>query len=327
MVGHRVSIVIPCFNAGSTIKETIESALAQTWRNLEIVVVNDGSIDGSGGVIKNFGDAIVAHHGPNRGASAARNLGTSLSCGNYIQYLDADDILTPDAVERRVAVMEDWGADIAYSDWQRFEMDKNGTRQLGQIVARDMEEIHRDAQIACATSFWAPPVALLYRRRIVNAIGGWNERLPIIQDARLLFDAARLGARFARVERVTGYYRESPASLSRRDARRFFIEIFNNAVEIRALWEADGPLDHEREAALAAIFDSAARNLFSLACSEFENAVQHLNTLTGRRFGYPEMAYYLRRLFGQRAAYNVMRGISHISRQRSSLKFPSGSQV
>ena len=63
---------------------------------------------------------VNAEFGPNRGASAARNRGTALARGEFIQYLDADDLLTPDAIERRVAVLEETGADVAYSDWEKL---------------------------------------------------------------------------------------------------------------------------------------------------------------------------------------------------------------
>src|SRR5205807_2009324 len=113
----------------------------------------------------------------------------------------------------------------------------DGTRRDGEIVARNMEEIHNDPQIACATDFWAPPAALLYRRHVVDAIGGWNEGLPIIQDARFLFDAAYHNARFVRVPGVSAYYRLSPGTLSRGNDRKFILDIHRNGCEIQALWE------------------------------------------------------------------------------------------
>jgi glycosyltransferase involved in cell wall biosynthesis len=309
-----VSIVVPCFNAERTIEETIDSALSQSWSKVQVVVVDDGSVDNSVDVIKKFGTAILSYHGPNRGASAARNLGTSLSRGAYIQYLDADDILTPDALERRIEAIELSGADVVYSDWQKFKSGEDGSHQLGQVVARDMEQINRDPQIACATSFWAPPVALLYRRQIVDAIGGWREDLSTIQDARFLFDSARLGASFVRVNGVTAYYRESVGSLSRRDPHQFAVEVFKNAREIRALWESEGLLDHEREVALAGIFDSAARKLFLLNCTELGEAVHQFRSLARRRFGYPEVAYSLRCLLGYKPAYFLVAILSGVAK-------------
>ena len=158
-----VSIIIPCYNGDKTLRETIESVLAQTYKAREIIVIDDGSTDSSAQLIRSFGSQIKAEFNPNRGASAARNRGTELAQGEFIQYLDADDLLAPDALERRVAALQASGADVAYADWQRLEQQADGTYQPGAKVERDMATIHPDPEIACATSFWAPPVALLYR--------------------------------------------------------------------------------------------------------------------------------------------------------------------
>ena len=90
-----VSILIPCYNAERWVGQAIESALAQTWPNKEVIVVDDGSTDGSLEVIKSFGDRIKWETGPNRGGNVARNRLLELSHGEWIQYLDADDYLLP----------------------------------------------------------------------------------------------------------------------------------------------------------------------------------------------------------------------------------------
>lgn len=299
---RRVSVVIPCFNAAATVGEAIESALAQSWRDVEIIVVDDGSSDGSAEVLRSFANRIRIDSEPNRGASAARNRATALAAGAYIQYLDADDLLTPQAIERRLLALDDTGADVAYSDWQRFEMDAAGSRRLGEIVARRIEDVDPDAEIACATDFWAPPAALLYRRRIVGAIGGWNERLPVIQDARFLFDAARHGARFVHVPGVSALYRHAASSLSRGSERAFMLDCYRNGMEIQSLWETEGALTPVRQAALAGIFDMTARAFFQFGMPEFDDAVLRFKAVSGRRFGYPEIAYRVSRLAGRDVA-------------------------
>jgi glycosyltransferase involved in cell wall biosynthesis len=302
----RVSVVVPCFNAAATVGDTLESVLVQSWRDIEIIVVDDGSSDGSAEVIRGFGNRIRAEFGPNRGASAARNRGTALAAGAYIQYLDADDLLAPEAIERRLAALNESDADVAYSDWRRFEARADGSRCLGEIVARRIEDIDADAEIACATDFWVPPVALLYRRRIVEAIGSWNERLPVIQDARFLFDAARKRARFVYVPGVSAFYRHAASSLSRGNQRLFMLDCYHNGVEIQALWQADGPLTAARKAALAGIFDMTARAFFQFDMPEFDDALVRFRATSGRRFGYPEIAHYLTRLVGRDAAITAV---------------------
>jgi len=311
-----VSIIIPCYNGDKTLRETIESVLAQTYKAREIIVIDDGSTDSSAQLIRSFGSQIKAEFNPNRGASAARNRGTELAQGEFIQYLDADDLLAPDALERRVAALQASGADVAYADWQRLEQQADGTYQPGAKVERDMATIHPDPEIACATSFWAPPVALLYRRRIVDAIGGWNETLPVIQDARFLFDAARLGARFVRVPGIGGYYRvNGDDSLSRRDNRAFVLDVYRNACQIQALWDENGGLTAPRRQALGGIYDYVARSLFQWGLPEFDDAVTRLRAVQPRGPGhYPELAHLLSRLVGSNGASAMMNGVVRLRR-------------
>lgn len=310
----KVSVVVPCFNGERTVGETIETALKQTWEPLEVIVVDDGSTDNSPEVLRGFRNRITVAFGPNCGASSARNKGTALASGDYIQFLDADDLLAQNAVESRVLALEASGADVAYGDWQRFEVSGKGSRRFGEIVSRQIEDIDADVQIACATAFWAPPAALLYRRRIVDAIGSWHEGLPVIQDARYLFDAARHGAKFVHVPGVSAFYRSAGPSLSRGSQRRFMLDVHRNAIEMQSLWTSDGPLSDARKAALAGIYDMTARSFFRLGMAEFEDAVLRLKSLSSRRYGYPEAAYRIAQFAGHGLAASAMIAGARVAR-------------
>src|SRR5262245_21908195 len=98
-----VSILIPAFNASRWIADTIQSALAQTWPRTEIIVVDDGSTDDTLAIARGFASqGVSVTTQPNRGASAARNVALARSRGDFIQWLDADDILAPDKIERQM---------------------------------------------------------------------------------------------------------------------------------------------------------------------------------------------------------------------------------
>ena len=324
VMNELVSIVIPCFNGAATLRETVESALGQSHACKEIIVIDDGSTDGSAEVIRAFDDAVRAEFWPNRGASAARSRGTEIARGAFIQYLDADDLLAPDALERRVAALAATGGDVAYADWQRLVQQGDGAFVPGERVVRTMEPVDGDRQVACAATFWAPPAALLYRRRIVDAIGGWHPGLPVIQDARFLFDAARAGARFMHVPGIGAYYRvQGNDSLSRRDNRAFVMDVYRNACEIQALWEQDGALSAARRQALAGIFDYVSRSLFQWGAPEVDDAFARRRAL--RRPGewrYPEVAFALSRLVGAPAARQMMKLLvgAHVRMQRIGLR-------
>src|SRR6266536_3807986 len=189
-----VSVVIPCYNAERFVAETLDSAFTQTYLNTEIIVVDDGSTDGSAELIHAYSNRVRAEFGPNRGASAARNRGTALARGEFIQYLDADDLLMPDAIEQRVATLRKTGADAVYSDWERLVEIEPGVFEVGDRVAQRIEDFHNIPETAMLIGFWVPPAALMYRRSLVGKVGGWQEKLAVFEDGRFLLDAALVGA-------------------------------------------------------------------------------------------------------------------------------------
>src|SRR6201987_6545220 len=105
-----VSILIPAYNAEEWIAETIQSAIAQTCPRKEIIVVDNGSSDRTAEVARRFASKeVVIISTENQGAAAARNHAFQLSQGDYIQWLDADDLLAPDKIERQLAALDEGG--------------------------------------------------------------------------------------------------------------------------------------------------------------------------------------------------------------------------
>lgn len=101
-----VSIVVPCWNAETFVGEALASAVGQTYPRIEVIAIDDGSQDGTLDIIKSFGERLRWETGPNRGACAARNRGLALATGDYVKFLDADDILARDCLERQVATVQ-----------------------------------------------------------------------------------------------------------------------------------------------------------------------------------------------------------------------------
>jgi len=121
----KVSICIPTYNRKDYLKETINSILAQTYKDYEIVIVDDGSTDGTEDMIKNLGFPVTYHWQQNAGDAAARNKLITLAKGQYISFIDSDDLLMPDAIERMVSAMEAQNEDaIVYGSY--FRIDQNG---------------------------------------------------------------------------------------------------------------------------------------------------------------------------------------------------------
>ncbi len=215
-----VSIIIPCYNAEPWLAETLESALAQTWPNKEVILVDDGSTDGSRAVAERFaprGVAVITQ--PNQGAAAARNTGLARARGDFVQFLDADDLLAPDKVERQVHLLQAGGNDcLATCAWGRFttnsaraELDPHP--QLWRDLApADWLVLAAEHNLMMATATWLLP------RSIVSRIGPWNtdHRANPLDDMDY-FDRARAACRtvlFCSGTRT--YYRsELGGSLSR----------------------------------------------------------------------------------------------------------------
>jgi glycosyltransferase involved in cell wall biosynthesis len=303
-----VSVVIPCYNAAAFLQETLESVFAQTYPSLEIIAIDDGSTDSTRAVIEACGERISAIYGPNRGAAAARNTATGAASGEYIQYLDADDLLAPHAIASRVDALEESSGSIAYSDWQPIQETDAGVFETAAAVTRALEEVHPDPEIALFSTFWSPPAALLYRRSIVTSIGGWKQHLAPIEDARFALDAALAGGRFVHVPGIGAYYRVFHApSHSRRDPRAFVRAVLRNAIEVDEIWRARGRLDSGRAKALANCYDYVARSLFRHDRELFRLALQRLYSAEpGFRPSWPKGAGAAQALLGHGATLRAL---------------------
>jgi glycosyltransferase involved in cell wall biosynthesis len=211
------------------------------------------------------------------GASRARTAGTALTRGAYIQYLDADDFLLPGALRFRVDALEASGADVAYSDWLRYERGRDGVFRDVELVTR---RLGARPDLEFLRGAWWPPGALLYRRSMVDGIGAWREDLPVIQDARFQLDAALHGGRFVHVPGPGLRYRvHGPASLSRRDPVAFLRDCLHNAADLHARWEHEGGLDVERRRALVDVYGQIARGAYAQDRPLFRGAYDRLLAL------------------------------------------------
>ena len=270
-----VSVIIPCLNAARTIGAAIESVLAQGEIKTEILFIDDGSNDASPVIARRFEPAIRVLTGPHRGVSAARNRGIAETAGEWIVFLDADDLLFSGTLRRRLESAELTGADVVVCDWQEL-LDRGSGTVDGVVRSVDLAAPEADVEIGCATRVWATTAALMYRRSLVEKIGGFREDLTLIQDARFLFDAAYHGARFAHSAHVGARYRISPGSSSRRDPALFWRCCLLNGKQIEALWRMRGALTSQRMTALADIYNGAVHGLFRAADPAFRGGLAAL---------------------------------------------------
>lgn len=242
-----VSVIIPAYNASKTIEKTLQSVFDQDYANIEIIVVDDGSTDDTKTILKKYEDKITYIHQQNAGVSAARNKGYQQAKGEFIQYLDADDLLAKGKLAIQVEVLNEQDADVAYGDWVKFTENEFEFKEL-EKVSREMS---RRPEIELFTDLWIPLAALLYRRSITDKIKQWNISLPIIQDARYALDAAIQGAKFIYIPQVLAYYRaHHTGSLSTGNKLNFISDCFENAKQIDKLWRTDYGKDAEKKKAM-----------------------------------------------------------------------------
>jgi len=272
----QFSVIIPCYNAEHWIEATIQSVFNQTipQSDIEIIVVDDGSKDGSVNRIRRIkADNLRLIESTNHGVSFARNLGTAASSGEFIQYLDADDLLKPNALELRRQVLLTDSADVAYGRYEKLIEQENGTFTTGPVAGQKMEEVSPDPELAAFSTFWVPPVALMYRRAIVEKIGPWKRSLPVIQDARFIQDAAYHGARFVFLPEVLGIYRvHRTISLSKRSVL-FERDILKNIYQTEIRWQKDHRLTPARMAYLAETYQRSAEKFFGQDSVRFQFAL------------------------------------------------------
>jgi glycosyltransferase involved in cell wall biosynthesis len=303
-----VAIVIPCHNAERTLGATLKSALSQRGV-LEVIAVDDGSSDATLAVVRSFEPRTRVVTGPNGGVSAARNRGIAETTADWLQFLDADDLLEPDTVAARLHTARASGADVVICDWEETLDEGSGKAAAGPRRSVDWRALAADAEIATATHVWAPPAAILYRRGLVERIGGFRTDLPVAEDARFLFDAAYRGARFAHSAHIGARYRVAAGSLSRQDPALFWTCVLRNGRQIEALWRARGALDSARRQAIHGIYNHAARGLFALAHPCYFEAVAALRSVGLPLPHHSRIATPLARLLGLGTARSILQAI------------------
>lgn len=209
-----VSILIPAYNAEEWIGETIQSAMAQTWPHKEIIVVDDGSSDRTAEVARRFESrevAVVSNQ--NQGAAATRNHAFQISQGDYIQWLDADDLLAPDKIERQLAAVRDSGSPrtLLSSPWAYFNYRTGCARFDPTALWQNLSPVEwllrkMGGNLYMQTATW------LTSRELAQAAGPWDTRLLSDDDGeyfcRVLL--ASEGTRFVPESKV--FYRITPSN-------------------------------------------------------------------------------------------------------------------
>jgi glycosyltransferase involved in cell wall biosynthesis len=204
----RVSVIIPVYNGDRYIVKAIESVLKQNYRDFEIVIIDDGSIDNSFELLQPYLESnrarIRYQKQENQGVAAARNLGLKIARGSYIAFLDQDDYFFPDKLEAQVNYLENNPTiGMVHSGWQRVDADGN---LLGTV-----EPWQNSPQLDLRNwLLWKPVLlgAMMFRRQWLNDVGGLDTQFKQVCDLDLVWRLSLAGCQTGWLRQLTLYYRE-----------------------------------------------------------------------------------------------------------------------
>ena len=224
MTGPRVSVLMPAFNAERYLPEAIESALAQTQAPFELIVVDDGSGDGTADAARAFGDSVRYESQENQGIGSARNRCVDLARGDYLAFLDADDRWEPDKVERQLDAMRSaWRPEIVFG-------------HVRQFVSPELPAQHR-ARIACPPESQPGylPSAMLASRAAFERVGPFATRLHVGEFVDWMARARDLGLREFMLDATVLWRRlhDTNQSVRHRDRMSDFAHVLKASLDRR----------------------------------------------------------------------------------------------
>lgn len=213
----RVSVIIPAYNAVAFLAETLESLSAQSFTDWEALIVDDGSTDGTAELAHRYAEQDPRYRllrQPNSGVSAARNQAISQARGEFVAFLDADDVWSEEKLERQVAVMaEHETVDVTYcapiwcDENCRPLFEPDWTRYCGLHTGDDFFVLQY-------TSFFLLPSTVMVRRRVLRETGGFDATLRNAEDCEMWLRLSQAGYRFFGTPEALLLYRRHPGNLS-----------------------------------------------------------------------------------------------------------------
>jgi hypothetical protein len=310
-----ISIITPLYNKEPYVAETIRSVLAQTITDWELIIVDNGSTDQGAEVVRQFSDGrIRLVSSPKRGPGAARNYGLGLASGEWVLFLDADDLLTPDYLAARLATASHTpDAQIIAGLWQEFSASASNASTQGRPAGwGQASEVVSDLAIGSAP--WIVHAALV-RRSWLTPERSWPEaldRLPS-EDAAFWFRVT-LGAKIAWCEHSGALYRM--ATTSSRDAFRdaetrvnaVTAVIEHNVEFLRAREQKPSP---EQCRTVMRVFEDTYRRALAGQAKDAARATLQQAELWLQRCPADSMALRLRKIFGLRVFNLVRHGARH----------------
>jgi glycosyltransferase involved in cell wall biosynthesis len=305
------SILIPCYNAARWLPAALGSALAQTWPQVEIIVVDDGSRDDSLAVARSFESrGVRVFSQANAGASAARNRALREARGDFLQFLDADDLLSPGKIAAQMKLLRERPSRcLASCAWGRFTGDPVAARFVDDAVFRDFAPLDF-LLLAAETGAMMHPSSWLVPRLVAEQAGPWNESLSLNDDGeyfcRVLL--ASTGIAFCADPDAKSFYRSGlPGSLSQQRGSRARTSQFHSVELIERQIRAIEDSSRTRRAG-ANLYWRFVQDFFPEPAQLIRQAEERASLLGGATLAAPPMGpktATLARLLGWKAVWRL----------------------
>ena len=299
MSAPLVSILVPCYNAAPWLAATLDSALAQTHPRIEIIVVDDGSTDGSLALARTFADrGVRIFPQANAGASAARNRALREAHGDFFQFLDADDLLSPGKIAAQLALLAGRApATLATCAWGRFTTAPSSAVFADEAVFRDFTPLDF-LTLAADTGAMMHPSAWLVHRAVAVRAGPWDESLSLNDDGeyfcRVLLASPAVA--FCADPAARSFYRSGlPGSLSQSRSERARRSQFRSVELIAAHLHAAASTPATRRAA-ANLYQRFIYDFFPQPTDLMHAAAAQASALGGASLGPPVLGARTARL-------------------------------
>jgi glycosyltransferase involved in cell wall biosynthesis len=213
-----ITVVIPAYNAGPFIAEAIDSVLGQELQPAEIIVVDDGSVDGTSEIVRRFPE-VTYHHQQNAGAAAARNVGLALATGSFVAFHDADDLMTPNRLGDQLRYLaQNPDVDAVLGRYENHVVDGGHVPEWASYGDPSEAGVSLDG-------------ALMARTGSMRRVGGFDETIALAEGIDLLARFKEMGLSFGILDRVIIIRRIHGANISsdtRTAARGFAVAIHSH---------------------------------------------------------------------------------------------------
>ena len=284
-----VSVIIPLYNADRYISEALQSVINQTYPEIEILVINDGSTDNSLEITRKFeSDKVKVYSQSNKGASAARNYGLKEAKGKYIQFLDADDYLSSNKIEEQVRILEADDSKVALCPVIHFF---DGEEVNEKLVSNEWFYGSFDNPVQFLIRLYGgeeidggmiQPNSWLTPKKIIDKAGLWNEQLSVDDDGEFFCRVVLAGSGIVCCKNALNFYRKyrKNIGLSSKSDEKAFRSIFK-ALELKQQHLSNFSNDPRYKKAFARAFKRLAVQTYPQLSELTKNSEIYLNILGG----------------------------------------------